>query len=210
MTMNQLLKTPLSKRHSDWEQSFLRAFTESDLYLRSDEPFQGPDGFSYMDISTEQDAQKINIQDFLSWCGQAGVGLVLNLKFNKTPEYVFTYGMLWNYLLRQSFLNIESSKKPKESHPVLVHKILEAYLPRYVRENIKEFLTSNQIEGVKIGLISRGDKTTYELLWYFSNNTDLIEKDQKTLLESLAWFLPLDYKVALIREDDPTLHLKEL
>lgn len=210
MTMNQLLETPSSKRDSDWEKSFLKSFIEADLYLRSDEPFQGPDGFSYMDISTEEGPQKLKVQDFLSWCSHAGVGLVVNLKSNKTPDYVFNYGMLWNYLLRQSFLNLESSDESQESNKILVHKILEGYLPQYVRENMKEFLVANKIEGAKIGLISRGDKTAYELLWFFPNNMDLNEKDQKTLLESLAWFLPLDYRVALALEDDPTLHLEEL
>ena len=210
MNITQLIETPSAKRDSAWEQSFLNSFSESELYLRSDEPFLGPDGFSYMDVSTSEGAHKLKLEDFMSWCGHAGVGLVVNLKANKTPDYVFSYGMVWNYLLRQTFLNEEPEQSSPESDTLMVHKILEGYLPQYVRENIKDFLVSNKIEDTKIGLVSRGDKTAYEILWYFPKNKDLSENDQKALLESIAWFLPLDYKMALALQDDPSLHLENL
>ena len=209
--MNTVLETPSSKRDSNWENNFLNAFVEADLYLRSDEPFQGPDGFSYMDVSTTDEGyQKLKLEDFISWCAHAGVGIVVNLKSNKTPDYVFNYGMIWNYLLRRKFLNPDIEDLDHGSEAILVHKIVEGFLPKYVRENISEFLTLNKINEVKIGLISRGDNTPYELLWHFSDNKALSEKDSKTLLESIAWFLPLDYRVALTVADDPGLHLEEL
>lgn len=210
--MQEILKTPSSKRNSDWEESFLKAFPGSKIYLRSDEPFLGPDGFSYMDVTSEPSGPLIKLDDFLSWCAHAGVGLVLNLKSNKTPDYVFNYGMIWNYVLRAKFLNpgLESPEEIKENQTFFVHKILEGYLPQYVRENIKDFLALNKISDAKLTLISKGDNTPYELLWYFSNDIDLSEADQKTLLESIAWFLPLDYKVAMASNEDPSLHLEPL
>jgi len=207
----QILSTPTSKRNTDWEKSFLKTFPTFDLYLKSDEPFQGPDAFSYMDVTTEKTPQKIKLEDFLAWCGHAGVGIVLNLKSNKTPDYVFNYGMIWNYLLRKTFINSDSKKTNIEDvKTLLVHKILEGYLPQYVRQNISDFLVANKIEGAKIGLISKGDNTPYEILWYFPKNQDLSEEDEKTLLESISWFLPLDYNVAMVMKDDPSLHLENL
>ncbi len=219
-SMSEILKTPSPKRNLEWEESFLKSFAASEVFLRSDAPFMGPDGFSYMDVTTDKGEQKLKLEDFLAWCAHSGVGLVLNLQKNKTPDYVFNYGMLWNYLLRGSFVNKRNTKesdnknldpsKIGSSTTLLVHKILEGYLPQYVRENLKEFLLSNKINNTKIGLVSKGDQTDYELLFYFSASLKLSEKDSKTLLESLSWFLPLDYNVAVALKDDKSLHLEDL
>ena len=209
----EVLKTPSPKRNLEWEDEFLESFASTELFLRSDAPFMGPDGFSYMDVTSHEGEKKLKLDDFLAWCAHSGVGLVLNLQKNKTPDYVFNYGMLWNYLLRGSFINKKEKDSNSDNEPsdkLLVHKILEGYLPQYVRENINEFLVSNKINDTKIGLVSKGDQTDYELLFYFSKSLKLTDKDSKTLLESISWFLPLDYNVAMALKDDKSLHLEDL
>ena len=124
--------------------------------------------------------------------------------------------MIWNYTLRGVFLNPEpkaekeqSSKKNKDDK-ILVHKIVEGYLPQSARENIREFLTLNKISECKIGLVSHGEGTDYEILWYIPKGKNWSEKDQKSLLEALSWFLPLNYNVAWAKTDDKALHLEPI
>lgn len=211
--LSKLCEIKQSVRDAEWEEAFLKAFSHSEVYLKSDEPFIGPDGFSYMEMSTTE-GETIDKNDFLSWCTNAGVGMVLNLKKNQTPDYVFNYGMIWNYILRGVFLNNEPEKeqptKNTESRKVFVHKIVEGYLPQYVRENIREFLALNKISECKIGLVSYGEGTSYEILWYIPKGKNWSEKDQKSLMEALSWFLPLNYKVAWAKTDDKSLHLEPL
>lgn len=211
--LNKLCEIKQSVRDSKWEEDFLKAFSTSEVFLKSEEPFVGPDGFSYMEMSTTE-GETVYLDDFLSWCSEAGVGIVLNLKKNQTPDYVFNYGMIWNYTLRGVFLNPEPNDNSQTPIPkkgeVLVHKIVEGYLPQYVRENIKEFLALNKILECKIGLVSQGEGSSYEILWYIPKGKDWSDKDQKSLMEALSWFLPLDYKVAWAKTDDKSLYLEEL
>jgi len=209
--LNKLCDIKQNGRDSEWEKAFLKAFSSSEVFLKNEEPFQGPDGFSYMELSTAE-GEKVDKKDFLPWCAHAGVGLVVNLKKNQTPDYVFNYGMVWNYLLRGIFLNDESdnSKESLKGSKVLVHKIMEGYLPQYARENIRDFLALNKIFNCKIGLISRGEGTSYEILWYVPEGENWSDKDQKTLMEALSWFLPLNYQVGWVKTNDKSLHLEEL
>jgi hypothetical protein len=206
--LTELCDYPISRRDLSWEKSLSRGFLESEVFLVEDQPFQGPDGFSYMHISSEK-GSPVEKDDFLTWCFESGMGLVLNLKDKKAPDYVFNYGMVWNYLLRGKFIN-EVPKMKEEGDDLYVHKIEEGYLPKDVRKVIKSFLEMNKIDDVKISLVSGGDGTPYELMWLFPKLKVENETDKTSLLEAIAWFLPLDYRLAWADSEDTELKFQKL
>ena len=206
--LQELCDYPISRRDLTWEKSLSRGFSESQVFLVEDQPFQGPDGFSYMHISASQ-GSPVEKDDFLTWCFESGLGLVLNLKEKKAPDYVFNYGMVWNYLLRGKFIN-EVPKMKEAGEDLYVHKISEGYLPKDVRKVIKTYLEMNKVENVKISLVSGGDGTAYELMWCFPDLQIENDSEKTTLLEAIAWFLPLDYRLAWAEEEEAGLKFQSL
>lgn len=192
--LKTICEMPISKRDLSWEKKLFSAVADFPIFLVEDQPFQGPDGFSYMHVSSTEGTE-INKDDFFKWCFESGVGLVLNLKEKKAPDFVFNYGMVWNFLWRGDFVN-ETPKDLQESNETYVHEVSEGYLPKEVRMNIKNFLEMNQVSNPKLTLVSGGDQTPYETLWYFEELQELSEKEQTALLEAVSWFLPLDYRLA--------------
>lgn len=209
--LSDLCDYPISRRDLNWEKSLSKGFFESPIYLIDDQPFQGPDGFSYMQISSKKGkkGEEIEKADFLNWCYQSGLGLVLNLKEKQAPDFVFNYGMVWNYLLRDKFVN-EVPKLKEDSDETYVHEISEGYLPKEVRGVIKHFLDMNNIQDAKISLVSGGDQTPYELLWFFKDLQETPDAEKTSLLEALSWFLPLDYRLAWAESEDLELKFQIL
>lgn len=207
--LNQICSEPPSKRDADWERRLFESIQNSPLFLLEEEPFQGPDGFSYMNLSSKEGTE-IQKEDFLNWSLHAGVGWVLNLKEAQAPDFVFNYGMVWNFLVRGTFVNEEKALPPESASPVLVHEIVSGYFPQEVRENMNNFLKANGIGEAEVTLISHGADTDYELLFYFPKDQGREEKDKKTLLEALSWFLPLNYNLAWAKARDPSLHFQKL
>jgi len=206
--LTELCDYPISRRDLTWEKSLSRGFFESDVFLVEDQPFQGPDGFSYMHISSEK-GTPVEKDDFLTWCFESGLGLVLNLKEKKAPDFVFNYGMVWNYLLRGKFIN-EVPKMKEDSEDLHVHKISEGYFPKEARAVIKNFLEMNKIENAKISLVSGGDGTAYELMWHFPKLIVEKESEKASLLEAISWFLPLDYRLAWADSEDSEFKFQNL
>lgn len=196
----ELLKVEQSKRNLNWEKDFLKSFVEGPLYLVNDEPFLGPDGFSYMELST-QGQEPLNFSHFLEWAVNEGVGIVLNIQEKKSPDYVFTYGMLWNYSYRGSFIN-EEPETPQASsdHVILVHEIHEGYFPRIVRDHVDNYLSHNKISGTEVTLLSRGEGTSYELIWYCPVFEKMKESEITEFLRAVSWFLPADYSLGAAQE----------
>ncbi len=206
--LNTLCKVPALKRGVKWEESLFKAVADSPIFLVKNQPFQGPDGFSYMHISSKLGI-KINKNDFFKWCFKFGIGLVLNLQDKKTPDFVFNYGMVWNFLYKGTFINTVSPDL-KESSDTYVHEISKSFLPKEVRKNIRIFLNINKITKAQLTLVSGGAKAAYELLWYFPELKKLEEKEQIALLKAISWFLPLDYRLAWADELEEKLLFKDL
>lgn len=206
--LKTICEMPVSKRDLKWEHKLFSAVADFPIYLVGDKPFQGPDGLSYMNVSSEAGTE-INKDDFFSWCLDSGVGIVLNLKDEKAPDFVFNYGMVWNFLMRGDFVN-EVPKDLKETDETYVHEISEGYLPKEVRVNLRNFLEANKVVSPQLTLLSGGDQTAYELLWYFPELQEVEEKEQMALLEAISWFLPLDYRLAWADSLDEELQFRPL
>ena len=62
----------------------------------NEEPQNGPDGWPYLLVRTSAEAAE-PFARVVEWLAGRGIGLVVN-PHKMVPDYVFTYGMLWNYI----------------------------------------------------------------------------------------------------------------
>ena len=122
------LETPDKNRDNIWENEFLKLFSQVNIDLKYDIPKQGPDGMSYMLVSINKDSTEPSIK-LLNWAYDKGVGIVLNPE-KKFPDFIFTYGMIWNFKETNHFL----SKFKEKSRENII-------LPNYVKLILNNFLS---------------------------------------------------------------------
>lgn len=206
-TMEQLLSQPEQNRGLDWEDRFLLELTESKLQVVSSDPITGPDGWPYLvtRLSAEgtEPAQKI-----LQWLSLRGMGLlVFGPDLGKEePEFLLTYGMIWNFRETGVFLsrnqnNLPSSGAVQFSLSQLVHAgtPTEKYLPGYVRQILREFFLDQGILRPKILLVSQ-DRKHYDLAISLDSLGNPPQNEHASIAEAISWFLPSHYSIILIAE----------
>lgn len=200
MTLAELIATPEVQRDSQWENLFLKSFTESKLKVLIEEPQKGPDGWPYLvvEASDEQDAE--SAQKVLAWLQKRGIGCVLNPQ-KEYPDYVFTWGMIWSFRETGWFFKPQKSENTKIDFALTQDQILgaptEEYLPSYVRQVLKEFFLQQNIYRPQI-LVLSNSKNEAELLISKQSLGNPPESEHEGILEAIAWFLPPHYNLALV------------
>lgn len=198
-----LLKQDHRARDIEWQYAFFHALTQSKLKILKDEPVPGPDGWPYLlaEISEEGTEPAVKV---LGWLSDKGIGLVIN-PGEETADYVFSYGMIWNFRERGEFLttmnekvqnlavNIEANQKVHAGPPN------DKYLPEYARLILKSFFKDNGISGMKVLVMSQ-DQKHYDLCFSLEALGNPDSKEHKGILEALSWFLPAHYSLMLISE----------
>ena len=197
------LETPIADRDEAWEADFLRLLPETQVKVLSPEPREGPDHWPYLMVATGNDANE-PLRGVLDWLSQRGIGLAVNP--NKVaPDYVFTYGMIWNYRERGEFLTTNAPRATpakidlKDRQEVLAGPPSEAYLPTYVRKVIKQFLMDQGVFAPKVLMVSF-DKVNYDLCFSIESLKSPPVAEHAGIAEALGWFLPAHYSGALISE----------
>ena len=99
--MEELLNVPYEERDEAWEAAFFKELPECQFDLLSDSPIQGPDGLPYLAVEIVDQGEPA--KDIFDWLGEKGVGLAVNPN-NEQPDYIFSYGMIWNFLVRDEFV----------------------------------------------------------------------------------------------------------
>ncbi len=197
------------KRDATWENNFFHALAGGSLKVLVPDPQIGPDGWPYLLVESEgMDAEMDSFQKILLWLTEKGVGLVVNSQ-KEFPDYVFTYGMLWNF--KESGLFFKKSEASKEGFFEFQIKDIRlagdpsvAYLPAYVRRVLKEFLLQQGVLNPKI-LALTFDETHFELAFSKESLGNPDPSEHQGLLEALAWFFPLHYRLSLISEKELTI-----
>ncbi len=200
------IQLPESKRDLTWEKTFLKLFPNAFVTPVSDTPENGPDNFPYLlvDILPASVEPATNIID---WLSAKGIGLVINARKNY-PDYILTYGMLWNYRERREFFTdspIQANKvfavEPTDS--IVAGAPHPQYLPEYVRAIIKQFLLDQAVLRPRI-LVVGNPKTNaysqYDLCFSIESLGNPPENEFEGILKALSWFLPAHYSVALVSE----------
>jgi hypothetical protein len=101
--LRKLLEMPDSKRDEKWEHSFFQLFPHSKVSILNELPQQGPDGFPYLLVDCKPDSTE-PVAQVLSFASTKGIGLAVN-PTKVYPDYIFTFGMLWNFRANGRFAN---------------------------------------------------------------------------------------------------------
>jgi hypothetical protein len=212
----EMLNVPQKDRDVQWEMSFLKKFPDSKVTMIATAPQAGPDQFPYMFIEIKEDSTEPAL-NLLNWISQNGVGLAINPNKNY-PDFVFTYGMIWNYFKSGLFLENPVSKphvhgpscnhdstppsipEKKEGALFYVGAPSDGYLPPTVKALMKEFLKQQGVMAPKITMLSQ-DQVNFDLCFSIESFGSPDASEHEGILQALSWFLPAHYSLAFVNEE---------
>lgn len=200
MEFETLIQQPESRRDPDWEANFLKSFPQLKVAVESDQAKAGPDGWPYFFVKTSPEGTE-PVRQILEWLADKGIGLVVN-SHKMLPDYVFPFGMIWNFKESGRFLELRQERPAGQviyapEKNLLIGPPSERYLPRYVREVIKEFLKAQGFPDPRVLVISSRDFLEVDLVFSVESLSPLPLPQHSVLAEQLAWFLPLHYNLVL-------------
>lgn len=200
MDLDALLQQPEAHRDERWEKEFLKAIPSTKVELVQEQPQPGPDGWPYLLARTGAAGSEPFIR-IVDWTRTRGVGVALNTH-KMVPDYVFTYGMLWNYAQTGQFIHPATPPTAGEveiqpGQRMLAGEPSEAYLPGYVRQVLREFLRAQGYEKPRIVVMSTADFKNTDLVFSVESLNDLKPNDHRTFAAAVSWFLPLHYSLIL-------------
>jgi hypothetical protein len=193
-----------AKRDQTWESAFLNALVGGSISIIEGDVQRGPDGWPYLWVETSAQGNEPTAQ-VLHWLSTRGIGLVVNPQKNQ-PDYVFTYGMIWNFREKGRFFNPASkqlnqgSVQIKEGMSFKSYQPSEEYFPSYARQILKEFLEQQGIKEPKLTLVDWEDGHT-DLCFSVESLGSPNSEEQQSVAEAICWFLPQDYSVLIVSEN---------
>jgi len=201
-TIMDLTQTAIDKRDEAWEAQFLKLFAQTRVSILEESAKVGPDGWPYLFVEISDSADE-PVPRVIEWLSSRGIGLAVNAQ-KGTPDYVFTYGMIWNFRERGAFLMPAEAREGgvfqlKPGSQVLVAQPSESYLPAYARAVLKQFLADQGLFSARIAMLSV-DQKNYDLCFSLESLGEPPQQEHKGIAEALSWFLPAHYSVALISE----------
>lgn len=210
-----ILNVPQKDRDVQWEMNFLKIFPQAKVTLMAKAPQAGPDQFPYMFVEVKEDSAE-PAMNLLKWISENGIGLAINPTKNY-PDFVFTYGMIWNYFKSGQFLenpvakphvhgpncnhDHEHHQEPQKTEDALfyVGSPSENYLPAAVKNVLKEFLKQQGVMAPKITMISQ-DQENFDLCFSIESFGSPKTEEHEGILQALSWFLPAHYSLAFVNE----------
>lgn len=204
MDLYHLVNQPESHRDDEWERAFLQTFVDCKVTLMNDQAQTGPDGWPYFFIKTEPNSKE-SVGQILTWLADRGIGLVVN-PHKMVPDYVFTYGMIWNFKETGKFLE-EMASMPadqvvyRKDENWLFGAPTDAYLPQYVRSILRQFFGAQEIENPKILVASTSNYSQTDLLFSVESLGNPPQNEHRKIAEAISWFLPAHYSLVLANEE---------
>ncbi len=213
----ELLSIPHKNRDEKWEETFLQKLPDINVTLMAQAPQSGPDHFPYMFIEVKEDSTEPAIK-LLKWISENGIGLAVNPTKNY-PDFVLTYGMVWNYFRSGKFLDNPVQKQEPHVHgpncnhdhnqgeqksipegtQFFVGEPSEGYLPTPIRNILKEFLKQQGVMLPKVIMISP-DQVNFDLAFSVESFGSPKPEEHEGILQALSWFLPAHYSLAFVSE----------
>ena len=200
------VQLPESKRDLTWEKTFLKLLPDAFATLVSDTPESGPDNFPYLLVDILPTSQE-PIVNILDWLTAKGIGLVINAKKNY-PDYILSFGMLWNFRERKEFYTDNPIQADKvfvvePSTEFIAGAPHPQYLPDYVRSIIRQFLIEQGVFRPRILVIGNPNQTAhsqFDLCFSIEALGNPPQQEHEGILKALSWFLPPHYSLALVSE----------
>ena len=199
--MEELLKTPVESRDLDWEKSFLANLANSQFRLIQDTPILGPDNMPYLPVEIVDEGEPA--EAILNWLGEKGIGMVINP--SPQPDYVLTFGMVWNYLLRKEFITEAGPAGEggdlsfEQGQQVFAGTPNEEFFPNSVRAIFKNFLLDQGLTQPRIVMLSV-DGSNFDLCFSKESLGDPPKTEWQGILEGFSWFFPLHYSFSIMSE----------
>jgi hypothetical protein len=200
VNLEELLSTTHEKRDNQWESKFLDAFVNSKVEVISEDPQQGPEGFPYLLVKTGGSEPVAKVID---WLSTRGIGLCVNPQ-NENPDYVFSYGMIWNFKERNRFLepiaHTRSNRMElKEGEKLFSGDISAEFFPPYARSIVREFLLQQGVLAPKVLALTTNQKD-YDICFSLNSLGRPDTKEHQGIAEALSWFFPFNTSIVLIEE----------
>lgn len=201
--MMDLLTTPIDDRDEAWEDAFFRALPKSKFEFLSESPIEGPDGMPYLAVKITDDGEPAD--KVLEWLGEKGVGLAID-PTKEMPDYVFSYGMIWNFLLNGEFVTaVEEKRGGKEvniepGQEMMAGTPSESYLPPHVRGLFREFLRDQGVLKPRAVMLSQ-DGENYDFCFSLESLGNPPQEEWQGILEAFSWFFPLHYSFSILSEE---------
>lgn len=217
MEMLELLKVVDADRGPDWEAAFLKALPSSYCAPVSPDPQVGPDGWPYLLVEISEKADRETVDRILQWLVPRGIGLVINPQ-KDFPDFVLSYGMIWNYLSTGHFVvphadaaaaaslvsataaGIPSTKTVTvDAAGTVFGEPTKEVLPEHVRKILREFFRDQGVLKPRILGVSPNGKD-FELAFSLESLGNPPSKEHEGVAEAISWFLPPHYPILLMEE----------
>ena len=194
--MLEHLRALPAARDEAWEHRFLELLPYALVNVIHPDPRTGPDSWPYLfvEISEASDEPATRV---LEWLSERGIGMAVN-PMKAIPDYVLSYGMIWNYRARSEFLTEVVSGEIKGGQ-IYVAAPTEEYLPTYVRGILRMFFHDQKVMSPRVTLISE-DAKVYDIAFSVESLGDPPEKEHAGIGEAISWFLPSHYAIVLVSE----------
>jgi hypothetical protein len=202
-SISDLLKTDVENRDQAWEHAFLKALPNAPARVLNPDPQEGPDHWPYLMVEAGDAQDDDTIDHVIAWLSTRGIGLAIN-PTKPSPDYVLTYGMIWNYRERGEFFTEAKSSKAglfeiKNGQQLWVGAPTQSYLPTYVRSVLKQFFADQGIFAPKVLMVS-SDNEHFDLCFSVESLKSPPAHEHSNIAEALSWFLPAHYSIGLLSE----------
>lgn len=202
LDLRHITSQPPAFRDSEWEGAFFEALIEGVVHVEAPTAQAFSDGWPYLYVRTEAGAGE-PVRRIIDWLTERGVGLLIN-GYKDVPDYVFTYGMLWNFRETGRFLtpNKHIPTGGFELQPgqkIWTLEPQEKNLPMYVRKILLQFFEDQDILEPKINMVSV-DQEHYDFCISLESLSNPPTHEHAGIAEALAWFFPAHYSIALVSE----------
>lgn len=204
-SFESLVSQSAEERNEQWELAFLERLPDARINILNSTPQTGPDGWPYLMVETSVDGRE-PMTEVLAWLAEKGIGLAVNPQ-KDAPDYVLSYGMVWNFREFGKFLSpvISGERGRADTVHFQAGAKVQAgppsaqYLPDYVRQILRVFFHGNGIQKPKILIMSQ-DQKNYDLCFSLDSLGSPDASEHQGILEGLSWFLPPHYSLVLVSE----------
>ncbi len=213
LIINDLMQVPFDKRDKYWVDRFLQAIAGANLKLSKQGAILATDGYPYLlleTVTSDENFKAFVIDKQLPMILQEGFGIIINAHHSRL-DWVFSYGDIVNLELNDEFYtdkSIFSNHQHDEilaaDEKVLVGQPSDSILPKYLRAQLRDFLTQSGVKKPKVMLMARNhkdeDKVSQDLVFNLTPDQFANLEAFDNIMQTIAWFLPRHYSFVCINE----------